>query len=272
MSGLATHSNVRILFVGDSHFGVPLNEYLNVHANAPAYSIAYGGDSPRECYAKLRRALDLAPHVDTVIVSADPHMFGRGRLESSNRSFADRYFLMYGDRSGLPGGLWSALLQQVPLFSDDFLQYFRKSLGAMLGGTAAKARAEGDPLDWSRLTDAERMKEAVETGREDHDGIGADGRPFMWYKRMLDLARERHVSVIGMRFPVHVGYSSEAPPDQVAAIDRFLLGNGMARIVDLRGSLTDPRDFEDPDHVNEIGVVALTPIVEQALHRSLLKP
>jgi hypothetical protein len=270
VSDIRSHRSVRIVFAGDSHFGVPLNDYLNANPAGPAYSVAYGGDSLRECYAKIRRVLETSPAIDTLIVTADPHMFAKGRLESSNRSFADRYFIEAGDSSGLPHGLWSAVFGQVPLFSDDFLQYFRKELGALLSGQAAHARAEGDPLEWSRLTDEERMKEAVETGRGDHDGIGTVQRPFMWYLRILDLAKSRHVKVIGVRFPVHRGYSSEAPVADVAAIDSFLLQHGVAEIIDLRNALTDPKDFEDPDHVNEIGVVPLVPILESRLHRQLL--
>jgi hypothetical protein len=270
VSAIRSHPAVRIVFAGDSHFGVPLNDYLNANPAGPAYSIAYGGDSLRECYAKIRRALELAPTIDTLIVTADPHMFAKGRVESSNRSFADRYFIEEDDRSGLPHGVWSAMFAQVPLFSDDFLQYFRKELGAVLSGHAPPARAEGDPLEWSRLTDEQRMKAAVETGIGDHEGIGTVKQPYMWYLRILELAKARHVKVIGVRFPVHPGYSSQAPAADVAAIDAFLLGHGVAEIIDLSNALTDPKDFEDEDHVNEIGVVPLIPILEARLHRPLL--
>jgi hypothetical protein len=272
VAAIKQHRSVRIVFAGDSHFGVPLNDYLNANLAGPAYSVAYGGDSLRECYAKVRRVLATSPTIDTLIVTADPHMFAKGRLESSNRSFADRYFIEADDPSGLQHGLWSAMFDQVPLFSDDFLQYFRKELAAALSGHAAPARAEGDPLAWSRMTDAERMRDAVETGAGDHEGIGTSQRPYEWYLRILQEARAHHVRVIGVRFPVHPGYSSQAPAAQVAAIDSFLLSHGVAQIIDLRNALTDPRDFEDPDHVNEIGVIPLVPILEGRLHRRLLAP
>src|SRR4029077_13004996 len=146
VSAIATHKDVHVVFTGDSHFAVPLNDYLNDNPAGPAYSIATGGDSLRECFAKVRHVLQATPTIDTLILTADPHMFGKGRLESSNRSFADRYFIEAWDRSGVQHNLWSALLQQVPLFSEDFLQYFRKDLGALLTHSARHARAEGDPL------------------------------------------------------------------------------------------------------------------------------
>jgi hypothetical protein len=244
---------------------VPLNDYLNDNPAAPAYSIASGGDSLREAFAKVRRVLETTPTIDTLILTADPHMFGRGRLESSNRSFADRYFIQAWDRSGLQHNFWSAILQQVPLFNEDFLQYFRKDLGALLARSKTHARGEGDPLAWSRLTDEQRMASAVETGREDHAGIGQVQAPFTWYQRILDLARAHHVRVIGVRFPVNAGYSLQAPTDEVAAIDSFLLSHGVAQIVDLRNALTDPRDFEDEDHLNETGAVLVVKMLEERL-------
>ncbi|MDB6161676.1 MAG: hypothetical protein JWO04_5382 [Gammaproteobacteria bacterium] len=270
VSRIADHKNVRVVFAGDSHFAVPLNVYLNNDPAGPAYSVAYAGDSLRECFAKLRHVLATTPGIDTLIVTADPHMFAKGRLESSNRSFADRYFIEAWDRSGVQHNLWSAMLQQVPLFSEDYLQYFRRDLGALLTHSTRDARAGGDPLAWSRLTDAERMMEAVETGRGDHDGIGTVAQPFTWYARILDLARARHVRVIAARFPVHPGYAAQAPAAKVAEIDSFLLKSGVAQIIDLRDALTDPKDFGDPDHVNEAGAAPLVKILEQKLQQPLI--
>src|SRR5882757_7735321 len=225
VAGIARHRDVRIVFSGDSHLAVPLNDYLDENTAAPGYSIAAGGDSLRESFAKVRHVLNSTPGVDTLILTADPHMFGKGRLESSNRSFADRYFIEAWDSSGLQHNLWSAMLQQVPLFNEDFLQYFRKDLGVFLSHTKPHARAGDDPLAWSRLTDEQRKASAIDTGRGDHEGIGEVQPPFVWYTRILDLARARHVRVIGVRFPVNAGYSAQAPAEKVAQIDAFLLGH-----------------------------------------------
>ncbi len=269
VSQIDTHRNVHVVFAGDSHFAVPLNDFLNGNASGPAYSLAAGGDSLRESFAKVRHVLQTTPGIDTLILTADPHMFATGRLESSNRSFADIYFIEAWDRSGVRHNLWSAILQQVPLFNEDFLQYFRKDLSVLVTHSAKRARAAGDPLAWSRLTDAERMRSAVATGVGDHDGLGSVQEPYVWYTRILDLARERHVRVIGARFPVHPGYSAQAPADKVAELDSFLLGHGVSQIIDLRNALTDPKDFEDEDHVNEYGAPAVVMILEERLHRPL---
>jgi len=269
MSDIATHKNVRVIFAGDSHFGVPLNDYLNINRNGPAYSVASGGDSLRECFAKVRYVLESTPTVDTLILTADPHMFGSGRINSSNRSFADRYFIEAWDRSGVQHNLWSAMLQQVPLFNEDFLQYFRKELNSIATHAPSHARAEGDPLAWSRLTEAERMKAAVATGQGDHAGVGTLQQPYMWYGRILDLARAHHVKVIGVRFPVHPGYAAGISSFQVSQLNSYMLSHGMAQIIDLRTALTDPKYFQDEDHVSVIGAAPVLTILEQKLQRPL---
>jgi hypothetical protein len=180
----ATHRpNVRILFAGDSHLAHPLNAYLNDNPNATGFSVAFGGDSAREMFAKVRRVLESSKKVDTLALSVDPHMFGSGRIESSNRSFSDRYFLVDRDSSGLRQGWLSALLDQVPLFNNDFVQYLRKAIPASLTrrhsaaprGDAAVS-AEGEDTTWQSLSDAERARQApwitVASGRRSSRSTG----------------------------------------------------------------------------------------------------
>jgi hypothetical protein len=269
VQGIARHPDVKIIFSGDSHFAVPLNDYLDDNPAAPGYSIAAGGDSLREAFAKVRHVLATTKGIDTLILTADPHMFGKGRLESSNRSFADIYFIDAWDRSGLQKNMWSALLQQVPLFNEDYLQYFRKDLGTVLAHTKTKARGAGDPLAWSRLTDEQRLRNAVETGKGDHEGVGESQVPFGWYQRILDVAREHNVKVIGVRFPVNPGYSAQISPAKVRELDAWLTSHGVTQIIDLRDALTDPRDFEDEDHLNETGAAQAVKILEARLHRRI---
>jgi hypothetical protein len=270
----AHRQNVRILFAGDSHLAHPLNPYLNEDPNATGYSVAFGGDSAREMFAKVRRVLESSNRIDTLALSVDPHMFGSGRIESSNRSFSDRYFLADHDSSGLRQGWLSALLDQVPLFNDDFVQYLRKAIPASFSrrhsaaprGDAAVS-PEGAETSWQTLSDAERAEEARKTGAMDHRGVGHEKQPFYWYGRILDLARARGLTVVGVRFPVHSEYSAQVSSAEVARIDEFLRGRGVTKIVDLRDALRDPAYFDDPDHLNQRGAAkVLTLLAPQVDH------
>ena len=91
----------------------------------------------------------------------------------------------------------------------------------------------------------------------------------MWYQRILDVAREHHVKVIGVRFPVHPGYSAQISPDKVAELNTWLTRHGVAQIIDLRNELTDPRDFEDEDHLNDRGAAQIVAVLEEKLQRKI---
>jgi hypothetical protein len=75
--------------------------------------------------------------------------------------------------------------------------------------------------------------------------------------------------VIGVRFPVHPGYSAQVPPQKVAELDAWLTSHGVTQIIDLRNALTDPRDFEDEDHLNETGAAKAVKLLEQRLQRRI---
>jgi hypothetical protein len=263
-----TRPGVRVLVAGDSHIAVPLNGYVNGARGGAAYSIAFGGDAPRECFAKIRYILDRCATIDTVIVTADPHMFGSGRLESSNRSFADLYFLAAADGAGLKRGWLPALLDQVPLFNDDFVQYLRKMISktatSRFSGARGGTRAT-QPVPWEQLPETERTARACATGVMDHKGVGEHPEPFFWYSQLLDLARAHSVRVIGVRFPVHHAYAAQIAPERVAAIDDFLRQHGMAAILDLRDQFTDPAYFDDADHVKKEKAEALVRVLEERL-------
>ncbi len=240
------------LFVGDSHVATPL-QYYDDYLPGFGYSLAFGGDSYREAFAKVRHVLEHSHGVRWLFVTADPHMFGTARLQSSNRSFADSYFLEDRDRSGLDDGLLSALRRQVPLLNDDYIQYLRKK-GGLAFHSGAPATDEFDEANnWRRLSGERRAAIATRTGAEDHLGAGEHPEPFEWLSRILSEARSHGVKVIGVRFPVTPEYRAQAPEAFVQRIDAFMRARGALQMVDLRDALSDPADFIDPDHVGPRG-------------------
>lgn len=264
---------VRVLFAGDSHIATPLNDYLNSIPRGAAFSIAAGGDGMRECYAKVRYILNQCQAIHTLIVSADPHMFGRRRLESSNRSYADVYFLATKDPAGLKRGLLPTLMNQIPLFNDDFVQYIRRVSSMSLIASSRSASGgspKSAPAAWDLLSEEERTTKAYAVGRKDNECAGEYVEPFRWYRQLLDLARSRKLRVVGVRMPVHRGYAAQIPQERVAAIDDFLRGNGMAAIVDLRDLFDDPVYFEDPDHVKRQWAETLVRVLEDRLGLRLI--
>ncbi len=52
-------------------------------------------------------------------------------------------------------------------------------------------------------------------------------------------------------------------------LDAWLTSHGVTQIIDLRNALTDPRDFEDEDHLNETGAAKAVKILEERLQRRI---
>jgi hypothetical protein len=271
VAGVSVHPAVRIVFLGDSHVAQPF-EHAASYLDPQVYSLATGGDSFREAFAKLRYVLEHDVAIDTVVVSADPHMFGAGRVHSANRSFADRYFIQEADRSGLDKGLLSAAMNTIPLLNDDYVQYLRRSLSGRTGHHASVTDSDSHDTHWSEMTDEQRREEAASTGREDHAGVLQYQDPFLWYGRILDLAAHKNLRVVAVRFPVDPQYLAQARPEWTAAIDQFLKEHGVSKILDLRDMPLTPRDFDDPDHLSAIGTPVALQNVGQAIGRELLMP
>jgi hypothetical protein len=248
---VAEHTEVSVLLLGDSHVAKIPNEYLVPTVR----NVAAGGDGYRECYAKLRYLLGHSRGIRTIFLTADYHMFGSGRVESSNRSFVDQLLLASGSPVGYEKGWLSSVFNVVPLFNDDFVQYLKKDLRVKL--QRALPGAARAPTPWQDVSAATRQERAVATGKGDHVGVGDEPAPLLWYRRIISLAREYGVQVIAIRLPANANYLAQVPERGKAVVDRELTQLGVESVVELGKAIQLPQLFEDEDHVNPQGAALL---------------
>lgn len=248
---------VSVVLMGDSHVAEIPDEALdeNVH------NLAAGGDGYRECYAKLRYLLTQPNRVDTLLLTADYHMFGAGRVHSANRSFVERYLLATRSPIGYEKNWLSSLFNLAPLFNDDFVQYLKKDTRERL--RRARQPTHDKAMVWSDLPPEVRQRRALETGRGDHAGVGEFKEPLDWFERILSLAQQHGINVIPVRYPTSAGYQSQIPAEGRRAIDAALARMGMPAVIDLSLSLKEPEYFADEDHVNSRGAAALLCLLEE---------
>jgi hypothetical protein len=265
VDGFTSHRHVKSIFVGDSHVAQLDNEIL---ADG-AYNVAVGGDGLREVYAKLRYLLSEPNEIDTLFLTADAHMFGTGRLQSSNGAFADMYLLRTGSPYGLEHGRLAAAFNLVPLFNDDFVQYLKMDIVKAWKHPPSGADDEDTDAGWLSHPQEERERIARETGIGDHRGIGAHPEPFQWYARIVTLARAHGIHVIAVRYPSTPEYFESVSPQDEAIIDHGLAAAGVTDILDYRRVFADASYFKDPDHLSAKGVAALMQLLESQTHRKL---
>lgn len=251
VADIATRPGATIVFAGDSHVAALHNDQMA----DTAYNIAFGGDSLRECYAKLRYLLARPDNqIQTVVVSADFHMFGNGRKNSANRSFADYYFLATRGFFGLQNNLLSSIMDSFPLFNDDYLKYLRESLSQYRRHNTATI-VDAVPK-WEALSEAERAKEATATGQGDHAGVSHESDGMRWYEQLVALTREHGVKLVAVRMPAQAQYFSSLSPETMQAVDTELARLGAPSVYDFRYAFSDPSFFIDPDHLSERGTMA----------------
>lgn len=254
---------ISVILMGDSHVAEIPAEALS----QDAHNLAAGGDGYRECYAKLRYLLTRPNRVNTLLLTADYHMFGAGRVQSANRSFVERYLLAAGSPIGYEKSRLSSLFNLAPLFNDDFVQYLKKDVRARLH--RIRQPAHGPAVVWSDLPETVRQKRALETGRGDHAGVGEFKEPLYWFEQILTLAQRHGIDVIPVRFPTSAGYLSQIPAAGKQTVDAALARIGAPAVIDLGHALKEPEYFADEDHVNSHGAAALLCLLEMRTALSL---
>jgi hypothetical protein len=254
---------VSVVLMGDSHVAEIPDELL-----APgAHNLAAGGDGYREIYAKLRYVLARPQKVRTLLLTADYHMFGSGRVQSSNRSFVERYLLATQSGLGYEKSWLSSLFNLVPLFNDDFVQYLKKDLREKF--RRARRPSHDAATTWADLPEAMREKRSLETGRGDHAGVGVVKEPVHWFGQILRLAQRHDIEVIPIRYPTSDGYRSQIPPDGKRIVDAAIAQAGAPAVIDVGRALREPAYFADEDHVNRRGAAALLCLLGQRTGLSL---
>jgi hypothetical protein len=259
-----THQHVKAIFVGDSHVAQIDNEYLTDNA----YNVGFGGDSLREIYAKLRYLLSRPNEIQILFLTADVHMFGTGRLQSSNGAFADQYLLWTGSPYGFGHGKLAAAFNLVPLFNDDFVQYLKRDIAQSFKPARADDVEEVEG-GWQRLPEAERERLARETGAGDHLGIGIHSEPFEWYARIVALAHQHGVRVIAVRYPATAEYFESVTPEEDRLVEHALAAAGVEEVLDFRHVFSDASYFKDPDHLSRKGIAALLQLLENRTRQRL---
>lgn len=257
VTALLNRPEVSVVLLGDSHVAEIPGELLD----RGVHNLAAGGDGYREGYAKLRYLFSKPHRVKTLLLTADYHMFGAGRVQSSNRSFVERYLLTTGSDIGYEKSWLSSLFNLVPLCNDDFVQYLKKDVREKLRRT--RHRAPGPVQSWSELPEEVRQKRALETGRGDHAGVGTFKEPIDWFERILKLAQQHGIEVIAVRYPTSAGYLAQIPERGKQIVDAELRRIGAPAVIDLGHAFADPGYFADEDHVNSRGAAALLCLLEE---------
>ncbi|MDX1909018.1 MAG: hypothetical protein SF053_18420 [Bacteroidia bacterium] len=254
-----TRPNAKVLIAGDSHPEVLDNKFLNEEA----YNISSGGDGLKEVYVKLKYVLERPNQVKTLLLTTDPHMVGRKRINSANKSFLNAYVLRIWDFKIYGKDAASVSSDMVPLFNDSYMEYLNQKIKDVFSGATDKRQLYEDLRQdhslWGsdRFTQEERVGYAIKTGRSDFSGVLEDTTINGYYRRIFQLCQEHNIQVYGVKYPAMNEYLAQLDPADEQKLNTFFSQLPFAGMLDYRKFPQEPRFYKNEDHVNDAGALIL---------------
>lgn len=264
-------ATIRTLIVGHSHakWGIAAAELDD------AFNLALDGQTVPESYYLLRHELDdPAVDLEAVILPADSVSFSywRRRGIGFKHFYAPRVdYLAIGRARGelLRYGSAGFLGRYAPYagMRSDILHYLETDTAPQLAAHVGHELVRGSYLarnSFANVPEAER-EQAVRTRMLFHfPRVGFDEVAGDYFRRTLELARDRGVTAVVVRFPLTKEYLLASRPWMEGArlnerVDAILADHPEAIVVDARFDFAERLGlFVDPDHLNGKGSLRLT--------------
>ena len=259
---LSLASKSEIILLGDSH----LASLKKVTLNKAIGNLAYGADGIKEMYAKSLIEIRNNPELKYVFLSTEPQMFNAGN--SPNGTFLDKYiFDLKEARQLYDKNRLEVTTDYVPLFNNDYLNFFRNKLYTTLKGTTVDTEQKA----WENLTTKEKNEMSEKLGISDHASIMEQPQDTIYFKKMMGLFKEHNIKVISIKFPVTSKYIGQCSRDDVAKVNRFLSKFDFYAQLDYTHSIDSLNFFEDPDHLGKKGVEKIAHTIENDTELSIME-
>jgi hypothetical protein len=261
-----------VLFIGDSRMALNLDPQL---LPPGYYNWSYPGDTLRHTYLRARYALKTKPSIRYLVIGLEDLTLSepRARLRDvfNHMLFSDLVALTEAYPSSARFLLRSAMLHHMPLINATYRRQLGESLaydaGRLLTGRPPEQRLRlqcgtqrfAQDRNWSEMDEATRHAETRETVDE---MLGAENDvPEMreLLLRLLQLAADHDVKIIGVRSPLSAPYLDAARKYDTASVKSFYRSLPLRTLFDYEEAYADRIDyFRDEDHLNGRGATAYT--------------
>lgn len=265
------HTQERMFF-GDSHAA------YNVRGEVlpkEYYNFSYPGDNWQKIYLRMRTALKINPQLKYAIIPLDYHMFSPYRAEHDDFieyvSFSDIEDIksVYAPSRARLFKAWVSSI--IPLVSPGNRIKLRIALGrditALFTGEGNQKKINIDewgnivPTEdsvWTEISERKRRIFMADRIKKQFRDPLVDEDLFTVFKNFLAFAKEKGITVIGVRYPITSEYLENAKAYNLKDLDTRYNQLGIM-VLDYRG-LYDKHEeyFRDPDHLNTGGAVLFT--------------
>lgn len=265
------HAPERIFF-GDSHAS------YDVRGEAlpkEYYNFSYPGDNWQKTYLRLRTVLKIKPGLKYAIIPLDYHMFSPYRAEHDDFidyfSFSDIEDIksVYAPSRARLFKAWVSSI--IPLVSPGNRIKLRIALGeditALFTGEGNQKKINMDewgnivPTEdavWTEISERKRQMFMTDRIKKQFREPLVNEDLFKVFKNFFAFAKEKGVTIIGVRYPITHEYLEKAKAYNLGDLDTRYNELGIV-VLDYRG-LYDKHEeyFRDPDHLNTKGAVLFT--------------
>ena len=252
-------NDTQILFFGDSHTKNAFNPmFIN-----NSFNFASEGESYLHTYFKLRKILEFEDFKPTIVVlPIDLNSFASYRLKGLQDEWYWKRYIDFNEISGVDTGI-SPIITRINMYfpfignGENFMAY--------MGGRSKLFR--GYIFGYANFSSLDTKEELASQIANFHfkDSVIVDENLFSYFKEVLDLAEERNISVILVKFPVTGIYYNSTEKyfhDKGAYYEKIRNVTGShdnVYILDYQKIYFDNMSlFRDPHHLNVMGAEALS--------------
>lgn len=262
----------RIVFLGDSHVA----DSLDPGRFGQACNFASDGESYIHNYYKLRWLVGRVPSLRLVVLPADLHSFSSFRAQRVAVNGEWARYIDYPELGRLQGRRLRLARDYARLRLFGFRgQYRRLWERGLLGRGQAPAAGidRGFKPIFGFFIKKGRNERGLRRARRQLEGVNLFSPDMvLYFRKTLDLAQERGLAVVLLRFPVTPEYLSVAeilvPVEEFYARVRRLAGPGVV-LLDRHDVLQEPpgRWFRDAQHLNQDGARRFSDLIRADLER-----
>jgi hypothetical protein len=245
--------NAENFIFSDSHGWSLTINYSEGERLLKAYNIqnlSYGSDSYFDIYFKLKYLIKQNIKIDTIYLSADPHMLGQKRVNNNNRNLSIVYadfetYKLFFDITYPEFFVRKYLRKYLSTFDVNNAKLIQEYLGSMLSYTSTK-----NSQKWIDLSIDQRVKQSA-ARFENFYQKGSTKKLEKALNKVLLIAKQNKINVVGVEFPVSEQMKSLGIPENIVELKNILNDNGI-EVLSLN-HIEDPKYFNNQDHVNELG-------------------
>jgi hypothetical protein len=213
-------------------------------------NLSYGSDSYFDIYFKLNYIIDQGIKIDTIYLSADPHMLGKKRIINNNRNrsivYADfETYAGFFDISFPEFIIRKYVRKHLSTFEVNNAQLIQKYFNSILSNKNISQNQ-----NWSDLSRKQREKKS-DKKFSDFYHSGPSKKQQKVLKKILNISSENNIVVIGVEYPLAQQLKSIKIPETIVLPKTIFLNKNL-KILSLM-DIDEDIYFRNQDHVNRLG-------------------